>query len=196
LELFQFDKRYVDCLREGDPSTEQHFFVYFGQLMGIMLRGRMLPSERVDEVRQETFFRVIGMLRRKGGVRQPDRFGAFVNSVCKNVLQEKRREWYRNRPIEDGHLGSATHVFDAELNLITEETNKRVRAVLEELGQRDRDLLRAIFLEEKDKDEVCREMGVDRNYLRVCLHRAKERFKVLCGKDLENLMWRTAGKGT
>jgi RNA polymerase sigma-70 factor (ECF subfamily) len=34
-----------------------------------------------------------------------------------------------------------------------------------------------VFLEERDKDEVCRDFGVDRNYLRVLLHRAKQTFK-------------------
>ena len=39
------------------------------------------------------------------------------------------------------------------------------------------DLLKAVFLEERDRDEVCREFGVDREYLRVLLFRAKQEFK-------------------
>jgi RNA polymerase sigma-70 factor (ECF subfamily) len=42
---------------------------------------------------------------------------------------------------------------------------------------RDRDLLKAVFLDEKERDEVCREFGVDREYLRVLLFRAKQEFK-------------------
>ena len=45
------------------------------------------------------------------------------------------------------------------------------------MHQRARDLLAAIFLEEKEKDEVCQEFGVNREYLRVLLHRAKTRFR-------------------
>ncbi|HEX8881821.1 MAG TPA: hypothetical protein VF749_17385, partial [Candidatus Acidoferrum sp.] len=44
---------------------------------------------------------------------------------------------------------------------------------------RDRELLRAVFFEERDKDAVCREIGVDRNYLRVLVHRAKDKFKAV-----------------
>ena len=40
------------------------------------------------------------------------------------------------------------------------------------------DLLRELFFLEKDKDEICRERGVDREYLRVLLHRAKTRFRM------------------
>jgi len=52
-----------------------------------------------------------------------------------------------------------------------------VSEILGELSARDAAILRAIFWEEKDKDEVCRDFGIDRNYLRVCLHRAKEKFR-------------------
>jgi RNA polymerase sigma-70 factor, ECF subfamily len=62
------------------------------------------------------------------------------------------------------------------------------------MGQRDRELLRAIFLEEGDKDEVCRRFGVDRDYLRVRLHRAKERFRLLYQKDLPKAS--TTGSGS
>jgi RNA polymerase sigma-70 factor (ECF subfamily) len=37
--------------------------------------------------------------------------------------------------------------------------------------------LRWLFFEERDKDEICRELNVDRGYLRVLLHRAKVRFR-------------------
>jgi RNA polymerase sigma-70 factor (ECF subfamily) len=184
VELYIFDKAYVDRLREGDPPTEQHFVSYFGQLLGVMLRARMLPPERVDDVRQETFIRVIAAVRRDGGVRQPERFGAFVNSICKNVLRENTRQQYRNQPLEDGHLELPDKFFDLERSLITEETKAHVRDILAELSPTDRDLLRALFLEEADKDEICRRFGVDRDYLRVRLHRAKERFRALFQKDV------------
>ena len=54
---------------------------------------------------------------------------------------------------------------------------KKVREILEKLSERDRRLLREVFLEERNKDEVCRDFGVDREYLRVLLHRAKQAFK-------------------
>src|SRR5260221_14246737 len=81
VELFAFDRAYVERLRDGDPPTEHHFVSYFEQLLGIKLRARTLASETVDELRQETFSRVIVALRKQGGIRQPERLGAFVNSI-------------------------------------------------------------------------------------------------------------------
>jgi len=44
---------------------------------------------------------------------------------------------------------------------------------------RDQQVLRAVFFEERDKEDICRELGVDRGYLRVLLHRAKANFRAL-----------------
>jgi DNA-directed RNA polymerase specialized sigma24 family protein len=52
-----------------------------------------------------------------------------------------------------------------------------VRSVLSQLPQRDQAILRSVFLEEMDKDDVCQRFGVGRDYLRVLLYRAKEKFR-------------------
>lgn len=177
LDLFKFDKEYVDRLRDGEPETEAHFVSYFGQILGIMLRARRLPPERVDDIRQEALTRVIAILRRDGGIREPERFGAFVSSVCKNVLRENARDWAKNQSLQENQIEVPDKIVDLERSLISKETKKKVREILNEMNPRDRDLLRAIFLEEKDKDEICTQFGADREYLRVLLYRAKERFR-------------------
>jgi RNA polymerase sigma-70 factor (ECF subfamily) len=184
VELFAFTREYVERLREGDPSTELHFVTYFDQLLRIKLRARMLASETVEDLRQETYIRVLVTLR-KDGIRQPERFGAFVNSTCNYVLQEFYRASSRTSPWDDSYLEMPDHAVNVEGLLVTKQMKDRVREVIEELPKKDRDLLRAFFLEEKDKDEVCRQFGVERDYLRVLLHRAKDKFRVLYEKDRE-----------
>jgi len=66
---------------------------------------------------------------------------------------------------------------DPETGLVNEERKHSVRAILESLPQKDRQILRLLFFEELEKDEVCRIYRVDRDYLRVLLHRAKNRFR-------------------
>jgi RNA polymerase sigma-70 factor, ECF subfamily len=177
LELFVFDKAYVDRLRDGEPATEQHFASYFGRLLGIMLRARYLSPERVDDITQETLTRVIAILRRDGGVHYPERFGAFVNSICKNVLRENVRDWSRTQSMQKEQADAPQKIMDLERAMISEQAKQTVRQILEEMKPRDRQLLSAMFLQEKDKDEICNEFGVDRQYLRVLLYRAKERFR-------------------
>lgn len=195
MEFFTFDKAYVERLREGDPPTEHHFVAYFEQLLRIKLRARMLPSDKVEDLRQETFIRVIAAVRREGGVRQPERFGAFVNSICNNVLLEHYRSSAKNQPMEDSHMEIPDKVLDLEGMLVTKQASEQVRTILNGMPRRDRDLLRAIFLEEKEKDLVCKEFGVDRDYLRVLLHRAKDKFKALYEKGQIGLAHRATGVG-
>jgi len=178
LELFAFDEAYLVRLREGDPSTEHHFVGYFSQLLQLKLRARYLAPEVVDDLRQETFTRVIRTLRSEGGIRQADRLGAFVNSVCNNVLSEHYRSATRSVPLEPDHAEAPDKVLNLERWIISDELQRVVRRLLAQLPERDQQILRAVFLEELEKDEVCRRFGVGRDYLRVLVHRAKEKLRV------------------
>ena len=188
MDFFAFDKAYVERLRDGDPDTEHHFFTYFDKLLRIRLRSRFQSSDVVEDLRQQTFIRVLEALRREGAIRHPDRFGAFVNSVCSNVMTEYYRSSMKiqeSRP--ESQAPSPDMVLDLEGMLVTKDTHVRISRILRELPKRDRELLLAVFFEEKEKEEVCREFGVDRDYLRVLLHRAKKTFKSLYELDAHRL---------
>ena len=175
---FEFDRAYLDRLASGDPETERHFTRYFGELLSIKLRSRVRSPALVEDARQETFLRVMKALRQPGGIQSPGGFGAFVNSVCNNVLFEMYRAHSKTSPLDD-ETGAALPdpAVDAETAAAIDEDRAHVRVVMQTLPQKERQLLHWLFFEECDKDEVCRRLGIDRNYLRVLLHRAKQRFK-------------------
>src|SRR5580658_3337802 len=100
LQLQSFDEPYVERLQEGDFRTQEHFVAYFTELIQLKLRSRLHSPQAIEDVRQETFARVFAALR-SGKLRQPDRLGAFVNSMCNNVLLEQYRMLSRNSPIEE-----------------------------------------------------------------------------------------------
>lgn len=108
-----------------------------------------------------------------------------MNSVCNNVLLEHYRSASRENAIEDEE---GADVPDPSLDVVSilshKEMEQKVRQVLDQLPERDQRLLREIFLEERDKDAVCRDFGVDRDYLRVLLHRAKQAFKAVYMKKI------------
>lgn len=183
MEFFSFDEAYLKRLRDRDFPTEQHFVAYFRKLLVIKLRSRLRSSQAVDDIAQETFLRVFKAMQAEGGIRQPERLGAFVNSVCNNVLQEFYRSANHGAPLDDDAPEPVDKVIDLEGFLVSKQTREQVRKVLGLLGEKDRQLLRSIFLEEKEKDEVCREFGVDRDYLRVLLHRAKQSFRAFYQKN-------------
>jgi RNA polymerase sigma-70 factor, ECF subfamily len=61
--------------------------------------------------------------------------------------------------------------------LEAKDTERVVRQILNQLPERDRRLLQSVLLEERNKDEVCAEFGITREYLRVLLHRARQKFR-------------------
>jgi len=168
-----FDADYVRRLIHSEPETERDFASYFGELLAIKLRSRLRSPEAIQDVTQETFLRVLRTLR-ETGIENPEALGSFVNSVCTNVLFEVYRAQSRvAEPVEDrisDEIGADTAMAD-------EEVRTQVRSVLSELPEKDRKILRWLFFEERDKGEVCRVLQVDREYLRVLVHRAKQRFR-------------------
>jgi RNA polymerase sigma-70 factor, ECF subfamily len=178
VQFHSFDANYVENLCAGDQRTQEHFVAYFSALLEIKLRSRLRSSHAVEDVRQETFARVFAVLRRDGGLRQPERLGAFVNTVCNNVLFEQYREGGRKESLDDESRPElAATGADALEVAASRQLAKKVREILLDLPERDRALLKAVFLDERDREEVCRKFGVDREYLRVLLHRAKQGFK-------------------
>jgi RNA polymerase sigma-70 factor, ECF subfamily len=180
LEFFAFDASYVEKLRLGDAQTEAHFVQYFSELIRLKLRSRLNSREAIEDVRQETFMRVLALLRGQGGgLRQADRLGPFVNSVCNHVLQEH----YRSRKRMEGTIDEETEATlpgrepSALSQLETKEAQRVVRQILNAMPERDRRLIQSVLLDERDKDEICAEFGITREYLRVLLHRAKQSFK-------------------
>jgi RNA polymerase sigma-70 factor (ECF subfamily) len=108
-----------------------------------------------------------------------------VNSMCNNVLLEHYRANSRDDSLDDEEERDfpATNV-DIVGAIANKQMAEKIREILEDMPERDRRLLREIFLEERDKDAVCNDFGVDRDYLRVLLHRAKQSFKSLYLKNV------------
>jgi len=189
LQFHSFDAEYVESLCAGDPQAQQHFAVYFTDLLQLKLRSRLQSQQAIEDVRQETLARVLTVLRRDGGLRQPERLGAFVNMVCNHVLSEHYRSTGRSESLDaEGRPQLPAGGADALEMASAGEIKEKVREILLSMEPRDRMLLKAVFLDERDRDEVCREMGVDRDYLRVVLHRAKQEFKAEFVKRIGNGM--------
>jgi RNA polymerase sigma-70 factor (ECF subfamily) len=176
--LQRFDLPYLERLRAGDSSTEADFIAYFSQLIIIKLRSRLRSAQVIEDIRQETFLRAFRALRAPDGIRSPEGLGSFVNSICNNVMMESLRSQRRHPAPPASYVAVALDEAPGpEERLIAEERKRHVGRILDQLSARDRRVLRAVFLEERDKDEVCAQLGVGRDYLRVLLHRAKTQFR-------------------
>ncbi len=177
LARYEFDGEYVERLVAEDPDTERHFTRYFGDLLALKLRSKLRSPALVEDAKQETFVRVLTTLKKKRGLATPESLGAFVNAVANNVVFELYRSGAKSAALPEDHDEPDDRIQSAETGLMAAEERVRVREALDELPAKEKQLLRWLFFENRDKDEVCRELNIDRNYLRVLLHRAKNRFR-------------------
>jgi len=140
--------------------TQKHFVGYFSKLLLIKLKPRLRSRQDVEDVQQIIFARFFRTCGRRMGFRDAKCLGSYVNSICNNVLLEH----YRRRVPEQIDDPIANTIPDpgknAEQIVVDEETKRIVREILESLPERDQRILREIFLEERDKDEVCKDYGV------------------------------------
>ncbi len=172
-----FDRQYLERLRAGDPDTERHFTRHFKAVIWLKLRAKVRSPQLIEDVSQETFLRVLRIVRLENRLNNPASLPAFVHSVCNNVMLELLRSDTRHPQIPENAPDVADPGIDPDVALVNEERKQMVRRILTSLPERDREVLRLVFLEEADKSEICRRFGVDADYLRVLLHRAKLRFR-------------------
>ncbi|HEV2961599.1 MAG TPA: sigma-70 family RNA polymerase sigma factor [Candidatus Angelobacter sp.] len=180
-----FDSNYVNALRQGDPAVHAHFVDHFNPILLRTLRRKVHSADQARELRQETFLRVLRAVHSGRGVRKPESFEVFVIGVCNNVVRESYRAQRRTVALSAMEAEPANDLPSAYSLVLSKETRDKVRRILSEMDAVDRAVLKAVFLDNRNKDEVCRRMGVSRDYLRVLLYRAKNRFRMQVRRDLQ-----------
>jgi RNA polymerase sigma-70 factor (ECF subfamily) len=128
----------------------------------------------VDDIVQETLTRFVRAEQKSQIRNNADDFGAFVNGVCRNVILEYRRR-VRREPLADPDIPVRDSSVRPEAEIF--EMRQAIDHGLAELAERDRRILRSLYLEGKEKEEICREWSMSDAQFRVVLFRAKERFR-------------------
>ncbi len=179
VELYSFDDEFVRRLCAGDREAENFFFRYFSGVLFSKLRRRVSTLDAIEDIIQETLLRALRTICSAEGLRDNRTLGSFVNSTCNNFLFE----WFRKTGKQEGKLEDYPYLADphddAEKRLMKIQERLRVHRALDSLDPRDAEILRAVFINERDKDEICRSFGITREYLRVLLFRAKEKFRTV-----------------
>lgn len=183
LPSFEFNATYVHSLRQGDPATEEHFVSHFSPVLLRKLRKHLRSTELAHDLRQETFLRVLKVLRSNHSIREPERFEYFVLGVCNNVLHETYRQQKMLVSL-DPEFEMVSNGPGPETCVMAAETADHVQRMLSDLSPRVRAILKAAFLEDQDRDEICVKFGVNRNHLRLLICRAKKTLSLRAQKQM------------
>jgi RNA polymerase sigma-70 factor (ECF subfamily) len=129
----------------------------------------------VEDIVQETLTRFLTAAR-DGKIQNPEAIGAFTHGICRNVISEFRRRNLRNEPLPEVVPERSARGL-AETDAF--ELRQAIAHGLDQLPSRDRNVLRAYYLNEKSKAEILTQMGLTDENFQVILFRAKEKFRAI-----------------
>jgi RNA polymerase sigma-70 factor, ECF subfamily len=181
-----FDEAYLQALAERDPRTEDELIHTFSRAIKTKLRTHLRSPQAIEDAYQETLLRVFTYFRLGKRLRTPASLPAFVHSVSSHVALEMVRTHRRINCSCDDLPELVDTRSNPEGDSIANERRDTVRRILGELSTLDQQLLRRVCLDEEDRDQICRELRVTRDYLRLLLYRARLRFKALVQSGSQN----------
>jgi RNA polymerase sigma-70 factor (ECF subfamily) len=173
--------RLVGDIRAGDRRAEQAMAERYGRGLLYLLRRQCGDPDLALDLRQDTLRIAIEKLRAEA-LTDPTKLSAFLRAIAMNILtahrrKDTRRATYTNSDTIDVTADDRRGPYD---NVSSQQVQAAVRSLLEELKTpRDREILRRVYLEEDDKDDICADFGIDSAHFSRVLFRAKQRFREL-----------------
>jgi RNA polymerase sigma-70 factor (ECF subfamily) len=160
--------------------------------LGYLLARRIGDDERARDLLQETFCIAIKKLR-ETELEQPERLAGYLRGIAVRVaLNAGRRRKREPTGLDSSAIAAIPNDERRQFQHVAgEETQSAVRKILQSMPvERDRELLIRFYVYDQDKQEICRELGLNSLHFNRVLFRAKNRFRKLLEKsaDVADLM--------
>jgi RNA polymerase sigma-70 factor, ECF subfamily len=175
------DDRWTELVRRihlGEKEAVEELYRYFYGGIRLFLCRHLGPQELEDKV-HDTFVIVLTAIRR-GEVRDPSRLTSFVRTVVRRqVANHIGGVVHERRDCVDVDTGGEVLVDDRqtpEQRVIVAEQVSIMRELLEQVDDRDRELLVRFYLQEDSVEEICADLNLSCNQFRLLKSRAKVRF--------------------
>lgn len=171
----------ASAISSGDRKAEAVLYrkYYAGTLY--LLERKSGDRELAQDLCQEAFVVLIERLRTRP-LDEPGKLAAFLHNIAINLHIADIRKTTRRNTFTDADL--MDKIVDGRQNqyrqLIKERAGNAVRHLIQSMSNaRDRKVLHSYFIQEKEKDEICRELDLSQRHFDRVLFRAKERFREL-----------------
>jgi RNA polymerase sigma-70 factor (ECF subfamily) len=168
----------VARIAAGDRRAEQEFVRSYERGVRALVRRHCRPNDPiVDDLAQDVLARVLERLR-AGAIREPAALPAYVQAT---IVYATSAEYRSRRVTEPAALIDELPSDDnPSERASSNQLAGLLRSLLAQLPvARDREILVRFYLEEQDKDEVCRGLGIDASHFHRVVFRARERFRAL-----------------
>ncbi|HTF94504.1 MAG TPA: sigma-70 family RNA polymerase sigma factor [Cellvibrio sp.] len=170
-----YTSQLVARIRNGDRLAEQQLIEHYRRGLSLVIH-RQTTADIAKDVLQETWRVAIENIR-NGALREPEKLASYLVQVGRNqVIMYYRR--HKNSGVNgDNHPEEEDHQGPLEL-LEAEQTQHMARHLLKELAvARDREILYRYYLQEEEKEHICRDMNLTDLHFNRVIHRAKQRLR-------------------
>ncbi|MGH8187296.1 MAG: sigma-70 family RNA polymerase sigma factor [Steroidobacteraceae bacterium] len=146
-----------------------------------LLRRHVPSDEAAENVFHEacrvTYERLLGR-----GIRDSEHLAGFLYGTARRLARADRRRFDNSRTESNVAVLESLSDPAADVSIAREKDERAaaVRRLLQELPvERDRHVLVRLYLDERDKDEICAELGLSDEHFSRVLFRAKLRFRAI-----------------
>lgn len=170
----------VTRIRQGEAEAEAALYQKFSPRVYFTALSETHSKEDAEDVRAETFLRVIQALR-QDKLRSADALPSFVVGITLNVIRELVRQKYRVDSLEDYEYDIAGD-GSLEQAMLDEETSSALKELARQLKPREQQFLRLYYYEELPNPEIAEKLGIKEERLRLIKSRALQSFRELYQK--------------
>lgn len=143
---------------------------YAGRIRGYGLR-HLRDRAAADDLVQQVLLAVLTALR-EGRVEDQSRLDAYVLGTCRNAVMDVRRGEARRRRVAERGTAGLPEAYEPEW---ATADRGRLERCLHRLEPRDRAVVWATFVEDRDAEEIGQAMRLTTGNVRVIRHRALAR---------------------
>lgn len=164
----------VARIQTGDPEAEAALYArYAARVYHVALR-ELRARDRAEDVRAETFLRVLQALR-QNRLRTPAALPGFILETTHNVIREQFRREQRADAVAREELERLRRGPPPEV--VTRDVQRAIEDAIRTLKPRDRLFLKLYFYDELPRAAIAERLKLKEEQIRLIKSRALKRFR-------------------
>ncbi len=169
------DSELVQTIQAGNSEAEAILYEKFSARIYFLALSELHSKVDAEDVRAETFLRVIQALR-AGKLRSAESLPSFIVGFALNITREHIRQKYKTDSLEDFEYDIASD-DSMERTFLNAESGKALEQAAKQLKPREQQFLRMYYYEELSSDEIANKLGIKVERLRLIKSRTLQSFR-------------------
>ncbi len=168
------DDLLIKMVRSGKTEAYRALVERYQDMVYNLCFKVLLDEDEAKDAAQETFIKAYQAL---GTFREESKFSTWLYRIASNMAIARTRRKKRAAPLEEArHFASDEQTGDNMPGTMSQnERSRYLHLALAQLEENDRLLLSLYYLEEVSMDETAEISGLDKNTVKVRMHRARKK---------------------